>query len=243
MIIRVITLLLVSAGFVLAAENAVDFRVLATNRTSTMEKELNEASDAGFRMDKVMGGNTEFGGSEVVVVMSKKKEPIASAAAAGGSGSQVVVAERGSQTEQGSAETPKAGSAKAGSADTGSATTTAAGSAATGSATTTAQGSGSGNTVTVDKQVASMSITSTPPGADIFVNGSSIRKKTPASVTLPPGQYKISLRLRGFEEFKKTIDLNDKFDLAGTLKKEVGGRPTGKGSGSKPCDTCLERPD
>jgi hypothetical protein len=73
MIIRIITILLVSAGFALAAENPVDFRVLATNRTSTMEKELNEASEAGFRMDKVMGGNTEFGGSEVVVVMSKKK--------------------------------------------------------------------------------------------------------------------------------------------------------------------------
>jgi hypothetical protein len=73
MIIRVITILLVSVGFVLATENPVDFRVLATNKTSTMEKELNEASEAGFRMDKVMGGNTEFGGSEVVVVMSKKK--------------------------------------------------------------------------------------------------------------------------------------------------------------------------
>ena len=73
MITRAISILLLSAGFVLAADNAVEFRVLATNRTSTMEKELNEASDAGFRMDKVMGGNTEFGGSEVVVVMSKQK--------------------------------------------------------------------------------------------------------------------------------------------------------------------------
>jgi hypothetical protein len=42
-----------------------------------MEKELNEASEAGYRMDKVMGGNTEFGGSEVVVVMSKKKSELA----------------------------------------------------------------------------------------------------------------------------------------------------------------------
>ena len=73
MIIRIIACLLVSAGFVLSADNPVDYRVLATNRTSTMEKELNAASDAGFRMDKVMGGKTEFGGSEVVVVMSKIK--------------------------------------------------------------------------------------------------------------------------------------------------------------------------
>ena len=73
MMIRVITFLLVSAGFALAAENPVEFRVLATNKTSTMEKELNQTAETGFRMDKVMGGNTEFGGAEVVVVMSKKK--------------------------------------------------------------------------------------------------------------------------------------------------------------------------
>src|SRR5258708_24917545 len=73
MIIRAIAFLFVTAGLVLAAENPVEFKVLATNKTSTMEKELNAASEVGFRMDKVMGGNTEFGGSEVVVVMSKKK--------------------------------------------------------------------------------------------------------------------------------------------------------------------------
>jgi len=73
MIVRVITFFLLTTGIVLAAENPVDFRVLATNKTSTMEKELNAASDVGYRMDKVMGGNTEFGGSEVVVVMSKKR--------------------------------------------------------------------------------------------------------------------------------------------------------------------------
>jgi len=71
--IRAISCLLVTAGLGLAAENPVEFRVLATNKTSTMEKELNMAAETGFRMDKVMGGNTEFGGSEVVVVMSKRK--------------------------------------------------------------------------------------------------------------------------------------------------------------------------
>jgi len=72
MITRIIALLLVSAGLTAAAD-PVEFKVLATNKTSTMEKELNAAAEAGFRMDKVMGGQTEFGGSEVVVVMSKKK--------------------------------------------------------------------------------------------------------------------------------------------------------------------------
>lgn len=51
---------------------AVDYRVLATKKTSTMEKELNEAADAGYRFRDVMGGETGFAGSEVVVVVSKE---------------------------------------------------------------------------------------------------------------------------------------------------------------------------
>ena len=54
-----------------AAQGAVDYRVMATNKTSTMQKELNEAADAGYRFGAVMGGETSFGGSEVVVIMQK----------------------------------------------------------------------------------------------------------------------------------------------------------------------------
>jgi hypothetical protein len=54
-----------------AAQAAVDYRVLATNKTSTMQKEMQQASDVGFRFDDVMGGSTAMGGSEVVVVMTK----------------------------------------------------------------------------------------------------------------------------------------------------------------------------
>jgi hypothetical protein len=49
----------------------IQFRVLATNKTSTMEKELNEAADAGFRFQAVMGGDTAIGGNEVVAVMQR----------------------------------------------------------------------------------------------------------------------------------------------------------------------------
>ena len=49
-----------------------DYRLLSTTRTSTMEKELNEAADAGYSFSSVMGGQTGIGGKEVVVVMSKK---------------------------------------------------------------------------------------------------------------------------------------------------------------------------
>jgi hypothetical protein len=48
-----------------------DYRVLATNKTSTMEKEMNEAADAGYAFQAVMGGESAFGGKEVVLVMGK----------------------------------------------------------------------------------------------------------------------------------------------------------------------------
>jgi hypothetical protein len=48
-----------------------DYRVLATNKTSTMEKEMNEAADAGYAFQAVMGGESAFGGNEVVLVMGK----------------------------------------------------------------------------------------------------------------------------------------------------------------------------
>ena len=55
-----------------AAQSAkVEYKLLATNKTSTMQKEMNEAADAGFRFGGVMGGETSFGGSEVLVIMTK----------------------------------------------------------------------------------------------------------------------------------------------------------------------------
>jgi hypothetical protein len=54
-----------------SSTNLVDHRVLATNKTSTMEKELNEAAEAGFRFQAVMGGESAFGGKEVVAIMSR----------------------------------------------------------------------------------------------------------------------------------------------------------------------------
>lgn len=49
----------------------VDYRVLATSKTSTMEKEMNEAGSVGYKFVSVMGGETAIGGSEVVVLMQK----------------------------------------------------------------------------------------------------------------------------------------------------------------------------
>src|SRR5215470_4615269 len=49
----------------------IEYKVVATTKTSTMEKELNAAAEQGFHYETVMGGETAFGGSEVVVVMSR----------------------------------------------------------------------------------------------------------------------------------------------------------------------------
>ena len=60
------------------AQNAatpVEYRLLATSKTSTMQKEMQEAAEAGFRYGDVMGGKTAFGGAEVVVVMHRDGTP------------------------------------------------------------------------------------------------------------------------------------------------------------------------
>ncbi len=64
-------LLLVCLGvpFAVFAEDKFEYRVLATSKTSTMEKEMNEAAAAGFVFSSVMGGETTAGGKEVVTVM------------------------------------------------------------------------------------------------------------------------------------------------------------------------------
>jgi len=51
----------------------VDYRLLATNKTSTMVKELNEAAVAGYRFEQAMGGDTAHGGSEVVAIVSRDR--------------------------------------------------------------------------------------------------------------------------------------------------------------------------
>ncbi len=51
-----------------------EYRLLATNKTSTMQREMDEAAAGGFRYRAVMGGETSFGGSEVVVIMAKDSE-------------------------------------------------------------------------------------------------------------------------------------------------------------------------
>jgi len=63
-----------SAALLGQAPTTVEYRVLATKRTSTLQKEMSEAADAGFRFAAVMGGETSFGGDETVVIMTRSGE-------------------------------------------------------------------------------------------------------------------------------------------------------------------------
>ena len=57
--------------------NGYEYLLLATNRTSTMQKEMQEAANLGYAFTGVMGGETTYGGSEVVVVMKRSQEAAA----------------------------------------------------------------------------------------------------------------------------------------------------------------------
>lgn len=48
-----------------------NYKVLATSKTSTMQKEMQEAGEAGYRFLAVMGGETAVGGNQVVVLMER----------------------------------------------------------------------------------------------------------------------------------------------------------------------------
>jgi hypothetical protein len=65
-----VLLLLLGIATPVAAQT-FEHRVLATSRTSTMEKELNENARNGFRLESAMGGHRFFSGNEVAVIMSR----------------------------------------------------------------------------------------------------------------------------------------------------------------------------
>ncbi len=54
------------------ADGAIEYRLIATSKTSTMRKELNEAAAEGFDFVAMMGGET-LAGDEVVTVLAKAR--------------------------------------------------------------------------------------------------------------------------------------------------------------------------
>ena len=73
----VVSSLLLIASVVCAAaqdkpyKGDFEYKMLATNRTTTMEKEMNAAAEEGYRFAEVISGETFFGGSEALVVMAR----------------------------------------------------------------------------------------------------------------------------------------------------------------------------
>ena len=57
-----------------AAQDQDKYLLLATNRTGTMQDELNEAGARGYRFAGTQGGETAFGGREAVVIMTLDPE-------------------------------------------------------------------------------------------------------------------------------------------------------------------------
>jgi hypothetical protein len=68
-----LAVLLVLGSFIsiVAQKPTIEFqyKLLATNRTTTMEEEMNEAAAEGYQFKEVISGETFFGGAEALVVM------------------------------------------------------------------------------------------------------------------------------------------------------------------------------
>lgn len=52
----------------------IEYKLLATSRTSTMQKELQQAGDNGYQFLGMVVGKTAIGGSEVLSILQKIRE-------------------------------------------------------------------------------------------------------------------------------------------------------------------------
>src|SRR5205085_9047128 len=71
LLMTVCALLVCLTSQALSAE-PIEYKLLATNKTSAMEKEMNQAAADGFHFEGTMGGETAAGGNEIVVIMSRR---------------------------------------------------------------------------------------------------------------------------------------------------------------------------
>ncbi|HEU0032652.1 MAG TPA: protein kinase [Kofleriaceae bacterium] len=196
----------------------------------------------------------------IVLVLNsggKKTEPVAGSDDTA-SGSAAVAS--------GSASDPGSGSGSAKTVDRGSGSALAAGSGSD-AAGSNAAGSnaavGSGSAAVAEPKVSTITLTTTPPGAKIYVNGQEIDEVTPQpfEVKLSKKPIKITLRLDKYEDIvldavpdknvtvektfkpKKRVTTTTGKGSNATTGKGSASPNTGKGSGSgKGNDTGLERP-
>jgi serine/threonine protein kinase len=67
----------------------------------------------------------------------------------------------------------------------------------------------------------SLQVSSTPKGAEIYVEGNYVNKKTPSKISLPPGDHEIQLKLDGYTTVtrKVTVQKDTPLTIDETLKK------------------------
>jgi hypothetical protein len=73
-----------------------------------------------------------------------------------------------------------------------------------------------------------LSLTSAPSSASVFVDGAS-KGKTPVRLRLPPGDYRVQLKLRSYKDWETRVQLVEarEYPLKATLTKEdARSRPT-----------------
>lgn len=51
-----------------------EYKLLATKRVTTMENEMKEAAEAGYRFLEVASGPTAFGGAEALIIMVRERD-------------------------------------------------------------------------------------------------------------------------------------------------------------------------
>ena len=193
----------------------------------------------------------------IAAVVSRSKPPAIGDGSGIASGSQIAVADPGSAAHgsaggsagamvgSSSASTssaaagsatipPTAGSGSAGSAEpqAGSA------SAPHGGSDTTGSGDGSGGRAADPDEKIEITVTSSPPGAKIFVDGVETGKVTPNVVRIPIAAGKkvpITLRLRGYNTYSFKADASESSQLnAELVKTKTSGAPPGSGSAVRP---------
>jgi len=57
-----------------SSAGAYEYRLMATSKTSTMQKELQEAGDAGFEYKGQTSFKSAFGGKEVLTILERAKD-------------------------------------------------------------------------------------------------------------------------------------------------------------------------
>jgi serine/threonine protein kinase len=73
--------------------------------------------------------------------------------------------------------------------------------------------------VTLEPLAVGLYVSSTPEGADVFINGAKQSGQTPVSMPLAPGQYNIVVRLAGHEAYSGQISVKD--DVQSQLNVEL----------------------